>query len=286
MVDLGIMGHINPESSGLLGPRIPYVRFGSSDRHLLLLTGGPGNDLPHGLGLTMYIAPTKKLLDRFSVWILTRRMGQPPGFSTRDMAADIADVIARDFGGRVAGVMGLSMGGLIAQYLAADHPGLAGRYVFAATAMRISPEAAGLDRAMAEHLAAGRHGPAYAAVMGYLSPPGPGRLFSKGMVRLLGPLLREPHHADFSRDVLNEALAEEAHDSSQVLCRIREPVLVIGGDSDLCFPASLQQATAAAIPGAGLVLYPGRGHGNVLRHPQFAAEIRRFLMDGEPSSTG
>ena len=61
------------------------------------------------------------LLKNYRVYVFSRRNKLPAGFSTRDMADDIAramDVLNIS----QADVIGVSQGGMIAQHLAADHP--------------------------------------------------------------------------------------------------------------------------------------------------------------------
>ncbi|MFP4112939.1 MAG: alpha/beta fold hydrolase [Spirochaetota bacterium] len=272
------MSRLRNVATGIFPQGIPYARFGNGPRTLLMLAGGPGNDAPRGLSFTMYSKPAVPVGDEYTVWIVTRRIGQPPGFTTRAMAGDVARVIAEEFGGRVDAVIGMSMGGMIAQYLAADHPGCADRLVLLSTAYRGDPRAAELDRQFAAHLAAGRHGRAYAAVMGYLYPPGVRRMFLSVLMRAMSPILAEKHHEHFASDVLVEAEACRLHDAEADLGSVRDPVVVIGGDADLCFPKDLQEKTAALIPGSRLILYPGRGHANAASHPSYPSDLRGFLV--------
>jgi pimeloyl-ACP methyl ester carboxylesterase len=194
------------------------------------------------------------------------------------MAADTATAIRSTFdGGRVDAVMGLSMGGLIAQYVAADHPGIAGRYLLVSTGYRVPADILELDRRFAEHLAAGRNARAYSTIALYLAAPGLKRAALRMGFFLFGLLATEGHHPDFAADVLNEAEAEARHDARDALGRISDQVLVIGGDSDMAFPPSIQTETAGLISGAKLILYPRRGHMDVASHPRFPADVRSFL---------
>ncbi|HSK99503.1 MAG TPA: alpha/beta hydrolase [Rubrobacteraceae bacterium] len=57
------------------------------------------------------------------------------------------------------------------------------------------------------------------------------------------------------------AEASLGHDATDDLEGIRSRTLVIGGDRDRIFPASLMQETARRIPHARLRLIEGAGHG-------------------------
>ena len=94
---------------------------------------------------------------------------------------------------------------------------------------------------------------------------------------LVGTFISSKHHSDYKTDVIKEAQMEAKHNSMAVLGHISDPVLLVGGECDLAFPKELQEETAVAIPGAQLILYEGRGHGEVTSHKRFAHDVLEFL---------
>jgi pimeloyl-ACP methyl ester carboxylesterase len=70
---------------------------------------------------------------------------------------------------------------------------------------------------------------------------------------------------------------EAKHNSMDFLGHIADPVLLIGSDRDLTLSKELQKETSAAIPGAKLILYEGRGHGEVHNHKRFVQDVLEFL---------
>jgi pimeloyl-ACP methyl ester carboxylesterase len=56
-------------------------------------------------------------------------------------------------------------------------------------------------------------------------------------------------------------------------------VLLIAGGRDRAFPADLVRETAAAIPGARLVIYPRCGHLGTMLHPKFGRDVASFLNE-------
>lgn len=69
-----------------------------------------------------------------------------------------------------------------------------------------------------------------------------------------------------------------AHDCSQHLRSIRQPVLVICGDQDFCTPLYLSEEIARDIPGAELVVLPGAGHLVYLeQEDRFFQTVRAFI---------
>jgi non-heme chloroperoxidase len=89
---------------------------------------------------------------------------------------------------------------------------------------------------------------------------------------LLGPLSIP---ADPS-DGIVEIEAEDRHDLSDHLDKIKADTLMIGGEEDFFYPV---RETARKIPNAKLVLYPNLGHNAMFaRSRQFGEEIRAFLL--------
>jgi len=77
-------------------------------------------------------------------------------------------------------------------------------------------------------------------------------------------------------DGIVEIEAEDRHDLSDRLDRIKADTLVIGGEEDFFYPV---RETAGKIPNARLVLYPNLGHNAMFaRSRQFGEEIRAFLL--------
>ncbi len=71
-------------------------------------------------------------------------------------------------------------------------------------------------------------------------------------------------------------------DFREELKALRLPVLVVQGDQDVSSPIDLTgRPTAALVPGAELVVYPGAPHGLCVSHPErLNAELLRFIGDG------
>ena len=115
-----------------------YIRFGTGDRVLIMLPGlgdslrsVKGTALPMAL---MYRIFTKK----FTVYAFSRKFAQPVGYSTRDMARDVAEAMEQ-LNIEKADVFGVSMGGMIAQHLAIDYPEKVGKLILTVTCARPNP---------------------------------------------------------------------------------------------------------------------------------------------------
>lgn len=67
------------------------------------------------------------------------------------------------------------------------------------------------------------------------------------------------------------------HDTTDRLCNISVPTLVLAGESDILIPVELSRTLHQLIPGSQFVTTPG-GHGCMWEHPQsFNQEFIRFL---------
>ncbi|MGV9455379.1 alpha/beta fold hydrolase [Streptomyces sp. NPDC003635] len=203
-------------------------------------------------------------------------------YTVADMADDALAVLDA-FGVARAHVVGASLGGLIAQRLAVTHP----HRVLTLTSLSSQPlgtdTAAAVQRALAGE----------PALLGELPPPSTDLLVAlassfpdpaagvEGYLAARLPLWRVLHgsvlpfdEAEYramerrvyerARDLgagLNHALAGAAGTGATAdLSRITAPTLVLHGTEDPMFPPAHAEATAAAVPGARLVMVEGMGH--------------------------
>jgi pimeloyl-ACP methyl ester carboxylesterase len=76
--------------------------------------------------------------------------------------------------------------------------------------------------------------------------------------------------------------AGQTWDVTGRLGEITVPVLVVGGTRDRLVPPEILRATASSIPGARLLLLPGRGHLTALWDPRAKPAIAAFLAEPAP----
>src|SRR5215211_4271295 len=170
-------------------------------------------------------------------------------YTLEDMADDAAAVLDAA-GVPAAYVAGISLGGMIAQLLATRHPA---RVRSLASIMSTTG-----DRTV------GRPTGEAASVL-VASMPGDREGYIEQAVANAEAVRRgaarsydRAYHPKGTGRQFAAILA--AGDRTQVLGRIRVPTVVVHGEEDQVIAVSGGEATAAAIPGAGLLRVPGLGH--------------------------
>jgi pimeloyl-ACP methyl ester carboxylesterase len=207
-----------------------------------------------------------------------------------DMADDALAVIDA-LGWPAAHVVGASMGGMIAQELAIRHPGrvLTLTSIMSTPAARIAtmPTKAAM-RALARHGGtptspdeAADQAVALKKVIG-----SPGYPVDEEMIRDIARRSFQRHPGSAEDDARQRAAVIASGDRRRALAGLRMPALVIHGDQDPVIRPHGGRATAAAIPGARLVSYPGMGHDlPAALWPAILAEIRALAVSaGEPGT--
>ena len=258
--------------TGYSGNGLPYACIGDGSRNLIVFEGLDfRHKPPSGIMLRMSTGYLRGLANSYKIYIVSRRPCLPPGYSLGDMSDDYAVMIKNELGG-VADIIGVSTGGAIAQHFAIDHPDLVKRLVLAMTGFRLTDEAKELQMKVADLALKGKRRAASALLGTAVIRRGIVKHVFKCFMWLLGPLMIT---ADPS-DGIVEIEAEDRHDLSDRLDRIKADTLVIGGEEDFFYPV---RETAKKIRNARLVLYPNLGHNAMFaRSRQFGEEIRTFLL--------
>lgn len=261
---------------GYLAGGHPFYRVGDGDRTLVVLPG-----LSDAFAARDPSRATAWFLRRcyrdyreaFTVYVVGRPRGLDPGTTTREMAAEYADLL--DSFGDPVHVEGISMGGLVAQHLAADRPDLVDRLVLGVSACRVGRGGRRTLERWRDWAGAGE----WSAILRDSAA-----VTYTGSRRWLYPLLF---------DVVGGALAPEPaspedvvvsidacldHDTTDRLDAIEAPTLVLGGDEDAFFPADVLERTAAGVRDGRLKLFVGVGHGAFEeRRREFDDSVRAFL---------
>lgn len=269
------MAEVTRERGALRGERLndglSAVAAGEGPPLVLLPGFGRGADLSQRVPRAVALS-TVALARGFkrTVCQINRPLNPPPGMTVADLAGWHATALRQRFGEPVD-VMGISGGGGTALQLALDHPGTVRRLVLCNIASRVSED--GL-RGLSQVTQLEGEGRSSAAAGSRLIAHGPLRPLVQAAYELAPGRPRAP----------GEIALVKAGQTWDVTARLRElrlPVLVIGGTRDRIIPADLMRATATGIPGAQLLLLPGRGHLTALWDRRAKPAIQAFL-DAEP----
>jgi pimeloyl-ACP methyl ester carboxylesterase len=205
-------------------------------------------------------------------------------YQLTDMAAD-AIAVLDDLGWESAHVAGSSMGGMIAQTMAINYP----IRVRSLTSISSTPSIRigarpprKILRAMKDILSAPVADADQAArreVAIYRLMGSPGFPLDEEMIAEIGRRSYERRPSDPESGRRQLAAIAASKDRRRPLADLRMPALVVHGEDDVMMHPKAGRATAAAIPGARLVSYPGMGHDlPVELWPSIVDEIRRLAL--------
>jgi pimeloyl-ACP methyl ester carboxylesterase len=261
-----------PIETGVLSTGHPFARIGSGERVVLSIpglsfTGEPAKPASVRRWWKRWLEPIER--HGLTVVDVGRRADLPPGSSSVDIADDYAAVIG-DQWGRAVGVIGISTGGGYAQWLASRHPELVDRLVLGFTGHRVPADVAALQRRAVDHFLAGRWRSGFALMGGWFMPKH--ARIGSAVAWLLGPYVAG-RPSDL-RVLRLDADADDRHDATDALGRIRCPTLVISGARDLAYPPELVRELVAGIPDGRHVEYRDAGHRG---DPRFPGDACAFL---------
>ncbi|GAA4103361.1 alpha/beta fold hydrolase [Nonomuraea soli] len=248
---------------------LPHLSAGAgAPLVVLLFTSEAAN--PTGLARWSTMRMVRPFAEHFTVHVVNRPPGLPPTTTMAGLAAVYARAIEATFDGPV-NILAISTGGSIALQLAADHPGLVDRLVLASTACTLGPAGKRAQRAYIERARQGRRpSPALAEIV---TRSVIGRRVLRWLLWLSDGGRKD--HTD-AVTVLN---AEDGFDLRGRLHDIKAATLLIQGGEDLVYPLELARSTVEGIPGARLIVYPGRSHSRTFTDRRFSSDALAFLLD-------
>ena len=253
------------------GGEMDYVCFGTGSRTLVMLPG-LGESLRSVKGTAMPMALMYGLFAKdFTVYMFGRGSNLPPGYSTREMAADLAKAMEQ-LKLPQADVLGVSMGGMIAQHFAIDYPEKVNRLILTVTSARPNPI---LTESVEEWKACAERGDHAAFLESNLL-----RIYSEDYcrknIRILPVVAKMTKPKSYDRFFV-QADACLNHDAYDRLSQIKAPTFVIGGELDKALGAEPSREIAEQIPDATLLMYPQWGHGLYEEEKEFNRTIYDFL---------
>ncbi|MGP3935401.1 alpha/beta fold hydrolase [Nonomuraea sp. KM88] len=253
------------------GIDIAYESIGSPDGRPLLLIMGLGAQLTHwDDGFCELLVEQGHHVVRFDnrdAGLSTHlhdqgapTTGAPSAYLLDDLADDTAGFMDA-IGWPAAHVVGASMGGMIAQSLAIRHPArvLTLTSIMSTPGPTVAPPTEAAFAALTARPAAERAAVMAQALETYAVIGSPGYAMDRErVVRRAGRAFDRCFDPAGTGRQLAAIMA--SGDRTDLLASLTMPALVLHGEDDPLVPVEGGRATAAAIPGARLVTYPGMGH--------------------------
>ena len=252
-----------------------YVSFGHGSKNLIVLPGlSDGLATVKGKALVL-MAPYKRFLKEYTVFLFSRKNDMPEGYTIRQMAEDQA-LAMKELGIGRAAVLGVSQGGMIAQYLAIDHPEMVEKLILAVTAPYANEV---VKSAVGSWIGMARQGD-HARLMADTAEKMYSRAWLDKHRRLLPLTARLTKPASYERFFRN-AGAIMTFDARDELPRISCPTLIIAGDDDNTVGNDAPHELHEGIPGSRVLIYPGLGHGAYEEAKDFYDRVYEFCAGRE-----
>ena len=248
-----------------------YVTFGKGKKPLVIIPGlGDGVQTVKGKA-QLFSLSYRLLAKHYKIYVFSRINELRQGYTTRDMAADVAEAM-ETLNLDAAYVMGISQGGMIAQWLAVDFPERVQRLILAVTTAKPSQ----LARERIEHWQKLSQSGTFRDLMLDIAKHSytqksyqKWRILSNIMGRL-GRIKDEKRIAIQSQSCLT-------HDSLEVLKEIQCPTLVLGALEDDVIGVDGSKELAKAISGCQLLILKHSGHALYEENKAFQEAVCEFL---------
>ena len=277
--DDGTSGENPATETGTFLGEFPYVRLGDGAENLAILPGITlDNAPPSRFAAWTYRLGFGRFARNYKVYVINRRRGMPPGYTTRDMASDYARVMESELG--PSHVMGFSTGGEIAQYVALDHPEMVRSLALIVSASRLSEEGRRVCERWRNLTREGRWRELRADMASATVTGETNKRLARAFMNVFGRFaLGAPSDPS---DFLITLKADLVHDTTGRLAEISAPTLIVGGSEDPFFSESLLRETAEGIPDAALRVYEGVGHGVPKERKRRYEDDALAFLDGRP----
>ena len=248
-----------------------YVTFGKGKKSLVIIPG-LGDGLQTVKGKAQLFSLSYRLLaKRYKIYVFSRINELRQGYTTRDMATDVAGAM-ETLNLDTAYVMGISQGGMIAQWLVADFPEKVQKLILAVTTAKPSQ----LARERIEHWQKLSQSGNFKHLMldiakhSYTQKSYQKWRFLYNIMGRLGRIKDEKRIAIQSQSCLT-------HDSLEVLKEIHCPTFVLGALEDDVIGVKGSKELTKAISGCQLHILKHSGHALYEENKAFQEAVYEFL---------
>ena len=253
------------------GKTIDYVTFGTGKRPLIIIPG-LGDGLHTVKGMAMPLSITYRILaERYKIYVFSRINELRQGYTTRDMAADVAKAMEA-LNLDTANVMGISQGGMIAQWLAVDFPERVQRLILAVTTAKPSQ----LARERIEHWQKlSQSGNFKHLMLDIAQHSYTQKSYQKW--RLLYNVMGIFGRIKDKQRINIQSVSCLKHDSLDLLEKINCPTLIIGAEKDDVLGVDGSLGLHQHIKDSQLTILPECGHALYEQNKDFQKRVSVFI---------
>ena len=248
-----------------------YVTFGKGKQPLVIIPG-LGDGLQTVKGKAQIFSLSYRLLaKRYKIYVFSRINELRQGYTTRDMAADVAEAM-ETLNLDAAYVMGISQGGMIAQWLAVDFPERVQRLILAVTTAKPSQ----LARERIEHWQKlSQSGNFKHLMLDIAQHSYTQKSYQKW--RLLYNVMGIFGRIKDKQRIDIQAVSCLKHDSLDFLEKINCPTLIIGAEKDDVLGVDGSLGLHQHIKDSQLTILPECGHALYEQNKDFQKRVLVFL---------
>ena len=253
------------------GKTMDYVTFGKGKKSLVIIPG-LGDGLQTVKGMAMPFSITYRILaERYKIYVFSRINELRQNYTTRDMAADVAEAM-ETLNLDAAYVMGISQGGMIAQWLAADFPERVQRLILAVTTAKPGQ----LAKERIEHWQKlSQSGNFKHLMLDIAQHSYTQKSYQKW--RLLYNVMGIFGRIKDKQRIDIQSVSCLKHDSLDFLEKINCPTLIIGAEKDDVLGVDGSLGLHHHIRGSQLIILPGCGHALYEQNKDFQKRVLVFL---------
>ena len=248
-----------------------YVTFGKGNQPLVIIPG-LGDGLQTVKGMAMPFSITYCILaKRYKIYVFSRINELRQSYTTRDMAADVAEAM-ETLNLDTAYIMGISQGGMIAQWLATDFPERVQKLILAVTTAKPSQ----LTRERIEHWQKLSQSGTFRDLMLDIAKHSYTQKSYQKLRLLYNIMGRLGRIKDEKRIVIQSQSCLE-HNSLEFLKEIQCPTLVLGALEDDVIGVKGSKELAKAILDCQLLILKHSGHALYEENKVFQEAVCGFL---------
>ena len=253
------------------GKTVDYVTFGTGNQPLVIIPG-LGDGLQTVKGMAMPFSITYRVLaERYKIYVFSRINELRQGYTTRDMAADVAEAM-ETLNLDTAYVMGISQGGMIAQWLVVDFPERVQRLILTVTTAKPSQ----LARERIEYWQKlSQSGNFKHLMLDIAKHSYTQKSYQKW--RLLYNVMGIFGHIKDKQRIDIQSVSCLKHDSLDFLEKINCPTLIIGAEKDDVLGVDGSLGLHQHIKDSQLTILPECGHALYEQNKDFQKRVLVFL---------